>query len=123
MRFALPKDLALPRISVPYHFQQEYMGIWVTGVSEDETRYREMALEYCQRTEEFDRKVCTGPVVRDAIRPAGGDETSSINRNATRVLQSLSQRERDEGRDWSSALWRDALRWARQNFKFQPETK
>ena len=49
---------------------------------------RECAEEYVRRTEEHDRKVCTGPIVRGEIMPIG-NEVSLCARHAGRVLNEL----------------------------------
>lgn len=49
---------------------------------------RECAEEYVRRTEEYDRTVCTGPIVRGEIMPIG-NEVSFCARHAGRVLDEL----------------------------------
>lgn len=52
----------------------------------------ELAVEYHQRTEAYDRTVCSGPIGRDGIMPATARETALVNRNALHVLKELTQR-------------------------------
>ena len=47
-----------------------------------ERELRRLAEEYHRRTEEYDSRVCSGPIVRGSIMPADGYEMSAINRNA-----------------------------------------
>jgi len=49
----------------------------------------DLAEEYHRRTEEYDRKVCTGPIVNGSIRPATGDEIASIGIHARYVYQEI----------------------------------
>ena len=51
-----------------------------------------LATEYHERTERFDRQVCTGPIRDGAIMPANGREAALINKNALTVLAELQQR-------------------------------
>ena len=68
----------------------EYVGTFEPTAEE---RYlHELASEYHERTEDYDRTVCTGPVVRNAIRPANGREFTAINKNAQKVRKELQDR-------------------------------
>ena len=56
-----------------------------------------LAEEYHSQTEAYDRSVCTGRIIGNAIFPATSQEHILINRNARRVLkelQALAYRER-----------------------------
>ncbi len=53
---------------------------------------QDIAREYHQRTEDYDREVCTGPIVRGVIMPADGRERSMINRHAITVREELVKR-------------------------------
>ena len=50
---------------------------------------RDLAREYHQRTEAYDRTVCTGPVTADGVMPVGPVELGLINSNARVVLREL----------------------------------
>jgi hypothetical protein len=52
--------------------------------------YTKPAVEYLDRTEAFDRTVCTGPIINGEIRPANGVEVVLINRNAKHILKEVS---------------------------------
>jgi hypothetical protein len=52
-------------------------------------RLVELANEYHRRCEEYDRSVCTGPIVNGAIMPATYREMGLINRNAGAVLREV----------------------------------
>lgn len=52
----------------------------------------ELALEYYRRTEDYDRSVCTGPIMEDGITPATYKELHQINEHARKVLRELQQR-------------------------------
>lgn len=43
--------------------------------------------EYLDRTEHFDRKVCTGPVIKDSIMPYSGKEMALCSKNAQMFLK------------------------------------
>jgi hypothetical protein len=51
-----------------------------------------LAVEYHQRTEAYDRSVCTGPIRDDGIMPATNEERRSINGNALRVRAEMLER-------------------------------
>lgn len=53
--------------------------------SETEMKLRDLAQEYHDRTEAFDRTVCTGPIWHGGIMPANGQERSLINKHAKEV--------------------------------------
>jgi len=48
-----------------------------------------LAAEYHERTEAYDRTVCTGPIVRGGIMPATAYERVAINRHAAIVRAEL----------------------------------
>ncbi|HEV3436895.1 MAG TPA: hypothetical protein VG122_06030 [Gemmata sp.] len=53
----------------------------------------DLAKEYHERTEAYDRTVCTGPIGRDGgIMPANGRESGLINRNAAAVRKEIAAR-------------------------------
>ena len=51
-----------------------------------------LAEEYHQRTEAFDRTVCTGPILHGSIMPATPREMATINRHAAAVRRELEDR-------------------------------
>jgi len=51
-------------------FQREYLGVPWTP-SPEQKQLRELAREYHERTEAYDRTVCTGPIVRGGNGTAG----------------------------------------------------
>jgi hypothetical protein len=56
------------------------------------TQLDELAAEYHERCETYDRRVCTGPIVRGSIAPANPRELRLINRHAIAVLRELRSR-------------------------------
>jgi len=52
-----------------------------------------LAKEYHDRTEHYDRTVCTGPIVEGCIRPNNGKEHTLINQNAKTIFNELAKRE------------------------------
>jgi len=52
-------------------------------------KYANPALEYLDRTESFDRTICTGPIIDSEILPANGKEFFLINCNAKLVLKDV----------------------------------
>jgi len=51
-----------------------------------------LAKEYHDRTEHYDRTVCTGPIVEGSIRPNNGKEHTLINKNAKNIFNELAER-------------------------------
>jgi hypothetical protein len=50
-----------------------------------------LAKEYHDKTERYDRMVCTGPIVDGAIRPSNGKEHALINVHAKKVLAKMAE--------------------------------
>jgi len=75
------------------------------------------ALKYHKVTEEYDRKVCTGPIIYGAITPSNSEEMTAINRNARKVREELLE-ELSDLKVTSNELWEAirtvAIRQARQ---------
>ena len=69
---------------------------------------KSIAAEYHRRAEEFDRKVCTGPIIMNHIMPASNTELIMINRHANSLLEELKERASREfgvdGRDVIRAI-------------------
>jgi hypothetical protein len=74
-------------------FNREYLA---TLPSKNKIRLRELALEYHQKCEEYDRLVCTGPIKNGSIAPIGA-EVGLICRNARKVLREISEKMAKEG--------------------------
>ena len=55
----------------------------------EETRLRELAAQYHEETEAFDRTVCTGPIRNGSIMPIGPGERAAINRHALAMRKRL----------------------------------
>ena len=79
---------ARSRDAVCSAFHREYLVLPWTS-SPEEKRKRELAREYHERTEAYDRTVCTGPIVRGGIMPVTPEQSSLINRNARKVRDEL----------------------------------
>ncbi|ADP02352.1 gp7 [Burkholderia phage KS14] len=56
------------------------------------TQLDELAAEYHERCEAYDRLVCTGPIIHGSIMPATAHELRLIGRNARAVLRELAER-------------------------------
>jgi hypothetical protein len=70
-------------------FHREFLGMpWTT--SEGRKRLLELASQYIERTEAYDRTVCTGPIGRYGIMPATAKERSLIICNAATLLSEFS---------------------------------
>ena len=65
---------------------------WLIGTPEpDPPELFDLAKSYYERTEAYDRTVCTGPIGRDGIMPANYREMALINRNALAVLKDVQE--------------------------------
>ena len=61
--------------------------------SSDEDGYlKSIAAEYHRRAEEYDRKVCTGPIINGSVMPCSNAELQLINRHAHSLLIELKER-------------------------------
>jgi len=69
-------------------FDNQYLGYFPL----DNSLFIDLAKEYHMRTENYDRTVCTGPIVNGYIRPSNGKEMAMINRNAHMVLKDVTGR-------------------------------
>ena len=87
-------------------FQREYLGVPWTP-SPEEKRLRELAHEYHERTEAYDRTVCTGPIVRGGIMPATPEQHSRINIHARTVRDELGVEAARLG--FTPKQWREAI--------------
>lgn len=62
-----------------------------------EDRYlHELAKEYHEKCEAYDRTVCTGPIGLDGILPANGREAGKICRNARLVIGGIMAKAREK---------------------------
>ena len=64
-------------------FKDQYLGNWEP--SESDAIKHQLAKRYHELTENYDRTVCTGPIMNGSIRPANHYQLAAINRNATKV--------------------------------------
>jgi hypothetical protein len=69
----------------PHDFRSLYFGEFPPP----DERLIALARAYHERTEAYDRTVCTGPIGRDGIMPATPREFGLINRNAALVKNEL----------------------------------
>lgn len=75
--------------------------------TEAEHRLRRLAEEYHERTERYDRCICTGPIRDGSIMPANGHEMGMINVHAKAVMEELGEEVRCLGfttKQWMSAI-------------------
>ena len=86
---------------------------WMCGTPEpDPPGLVALAQSYYDRTEAYDRTVCTGPIGRDGILPSDHRELALINRNAAAVLRDVQQQAERNGytRDQLKAAMQRACR-------------
>ena len=62
-------------------FNSEFLGR-IQEPTPEEIAARDLAEDYHRVTEEYDRAVCTGPIINGSIRPACANELYTINRFA-----------------------------------------
>ncbi len=67
------------------------------GTFKPEHDLYDLAQQYQDRCEAFDRTVCTGPVGRDGILPADCRESGKINRHAISVFNELCKKAVEAG--------------------------
>ena len=92
-------------------FQREYLGIPLELTSEEKRLY-ELAREYHERTEAYDRTVCTGPVRCGGIMPADCEQRSLVNRNARNIYDELGVEAANLGfkpKQWRKAVFDAAI--------------
>jgi hypothetical protein len=77
----------------------------------EEVRAYELWLEYYERTEAYDRTVCTGPRIRGAVMPRTPEQARLINEHARKLYsETLSKIQADDLRlDVINDLRRAAL--------------
>jgi len=76
-------------------FSNLYLGNFQP--SEESAFLWELAKEYHERTESYDRTVCTGPIINDAIVPMNNFERSKTLMNAHKIRKEIYQRALDRG--------------------------
>lgn len=91
------------------HFHQEFMGR-PHEESESQKCLRELAEQYINRTEEFDRTICTGPIVKGSIMPANPGESSTCSRHALMIREDLFLKAKELG--FTRQQWLQAIRRA-----------
>jgi len=74
-------------------FRKELLGTFEPM----DRRLWDLAVEYHQRCEAYDRTVCTGPIVKDGIMPVTHRELALINRHAVVVRRDIAQRAEQMG--------------------------
>lgn len=88
-------------------FKHEYFCDFKDSSDEDEY-LKSIGAEYHRRAEEYDRKVCTGPIINGSVMPSSNTELQLINRHARSLLMELKERARMEfcidARDVSAAI-------------------
>lgn len=70
-------------------FTAEYQAEFVAG----ERHYYKLAMEYHDRTEAYDQRVCSRKTTRGIAVPYSGQERQLVNRNAKMVFQDIANRE------------------------------
>jgi len=90
----------------PSDWQREYLGIPWRPTAE-EIQLRKLAEQYHERTEAYDRTVCTGPVIRCGIMPAGFSQWMLVQRNASLVRRELYIDAAELG--FTQQQWQDAI--------------
>ena len=88
-------------------FKREYFCDFKDSPDED-GYLKSIAAEYHRRAEEYDRQVCTGPLINGSVMPSSNTELQMINRHARSLLMELKERARMEfcidARDVSAAI-------------------
>lgn len=69
--------------------QREYQSMFLGEFPPIAAHLADLAAEYVRRTEEYDRTVCTGPVMRDGVMPGTPRELGLINKHAQAVRREL----------------------------------
>ena len=72
-------------------FPSEFLGS-IPQATPEEIAVRELAEDYYRVTEEYDRSVCTGPIVNGSIIPATTYEFADVNRFARLAYASRLQK-------------------------------
>jgi hypothetical protein len=93
-------------------FESQHLGTFEPE-SPEAKQLRELAEKYHKLTEDYDRSVCTGPIVKGSIRPANGHESALINRHAQTLNRDLcldAQRLGFSAKQWHEAVTKAAPR-------------
>lgn len=75
-------------------FMRHYQGEFT---QQPRTPLDDLAREYYERAEAYDRTVCTGPICDGSILPATGEEFVLINRHAIELHRELARRANQMG--------------------------
>lgn len=75
------------------NFESEYLGVPIP----ENPDLIGLAKKYHDKTESFDRTVCTGPIENGCIRPMTGYEASIINKNALKIREAIILEARESG--------------------------
>lgn len=70
------------------NFKTEYLSE-PFKISDIELYLYNLASKFYQITEEYDRTICTGPIINGSIHPSNGREFILINKNALKVRKEL----------------------------------
>lgn len=98
-------------------FHREHLGIpW--RESEEDRTLRLLAEQYHERTEAYDRTVCTGPIINGSIMPVGPYEHSMINKHAAAVRRELGIEAAKSG--FTARQWQDAVAHVRFTRRTKP---
>lgn len=95
-------------------FEREYFGM----LPEPNRELMKLASEYHERTEAYDRAICTGPILHGGIMPETPHQRRAIQRHASAVWIELFSRVRELGYnaiEWRRALDMELRRIERQN--------
>jgi len=90
-------------------FHQEYRGIFQYETARDRWLI-DLAKEYHTRTEDYDRAICTGPILHGGIMPETPHQHRAIQRNALAIHRDLFEKARNLG--YTGIEWQKALRVA-----------
>ena len=98
-----------------HKFEREYLGCFPQETHREKI-LREFAEEYCERTEKYDRTVCTGPIKNGSILPMTSQEYNLAHTNAVKVRQELLIKMKELGFT-NNEFW-DAFHLERINHKY-----
>jgi 2-hydroxychromene-2-carboxylate isomerase len=94
-------------------YYEEYLfGNWSSRIAPE---LFELVKQYYERTEAYDRTVCTGPIRNGGIMPADGFQLGLICRNARRKMKELTTKALQMG--FSDEQFNSAFRYYKQTIK------
>jgi hypothetical protein len=88
-------------------WSKQYEQEWTIGPKE--RLLYELAKEYHETCEAYDRTVCSGPIGPDGAMPASYAERGLINRNAKKVRDAIAKRAEDAQLGITRAELQDAI--------------